>query len=97
MDNIRTVATNAVILFGRCQDVIKTNPQVDVEPCSRLSLSEVFGRFRLWAGNLGVFQDGHASLDWRLRESTNLSKSVRGLIGDLNDNLENCMVSCSFV
>jgi hypothetical protein len=96
MGDLRTVATKAVVLFGRCQTAIKTNPHVHVEPAPILSLSEVFGRFRLWAGNLGVFQDGHASLDWRLRESSNMSKSVLGLINDLNDNLENSTESSSF-
>ena len=97
MDDIRTGATKAVVQFGRCQAAIKTNPQIDIRSDATLQLSEAYGRFRLWAGNLGVFQNGHASLDWRLRDGGNMSKSVLRLIKDLNDNLENCMVSCSFV
>lgn len=97
MDNIRTVATKAVVQFEHCRAVVETNPQIDIRPDSISCLSEAYGRFRLWAGNLGVFQDGHASLDWRLRDTGNMSRSVLRLINDLNDNAENSMAPRPFV
>ena len=30
---------------------------------------EQLARFEMWAGNIGVFADGHASLDYRVRNS----------------------------
>jgi hypothetical protein len=32
---------------------------------------EQLQRFRLWSGNIGVFAEGHASLDYRVRNSEN--------------------------
>ncbi|KAL0262918.1 hypothetical protein SLS55_001892 [Diplodia seriata] len=42
----------------------------DVEGEEKLilkSLQDQVGRFKIWAGNLGVFADGHCSADYRLR------------------------------
>jgi hypothetical protein len=96
MESIRIVATKAIVLLGQCERVLTTHSHVNVGSDSTLILSETFGRFRIWAGNLGVFQDGHASLDWRLQDSSNMSRRVLRLLHDLNEDLGNSMVFCSF-
>lgn len=36
------------------------------------------GRFRIWAKNIGVFAAGHASLDYRLRDSSYVKELLLG-------------------
>lgn len=45
-------------------------------------------RFRLWAGNLGVFASGHASLDYRLRVAPEAAEELRRALAALRRCLE---------
>lgn len=40
-------------------------------------------RFNLWADNLGLHHRGHSSLDYRLREASNLESLIKSLLEDL--------------
>ncbi|KAK2049549.1 hypothetical protein LZ31DRAFT_316858 [Colletotrichum somersetense] len=40
-------------------------------------------RFKIWAGNLGALQEGRASLDFRLHESTLMKSAVHKLLEQL--------------
>ncbi|ORY09923.1 hypothetical protein BCR34DRAFT_615529 [Clohesyomyces aquaticus] len=51
------------------------------------ALEDEFGRFRVWAGNLGALQKGHSSLDYRLRDSPLLSSNTLKFLEELSDNL----------
>lgn len=42
-------------------------------------------RFKIWAGNIGVFADGHASLDYRLRDNENARNLMKSFLGSLID------------
>ncbi|KAH7051243.1 hypothetical protein B0J12DRAFT_536416, partial [Macrophomina phaseolina] len=52
------------------------------------NLEDEYGRFRVWAGNLGAQQKGHSSLDYRLRDSPLLQSNVLKLLHELENNLE---------
>jgi hypothetical protein len=53
------------------------------------SLPDDFGRLKVWAENVGAHRRGsNASLDHRLREATSVRDSVKGLLVNLNDVLE---------
>lgn len=43
----------------------------NADPALHVSIEyeDQYGRFNIWVGNLGVFAKGHASLDYRLRDS----------------------------
>ncbi|KAI1115604.1 hypothetical protein F5Y14DRAFT_117188 [Nemania sp. NC0429] len=45
-------------------------------------------RFELWAKNLGLFADGHASLDYRLRDATFVKDRFEELFRDLIEHLK---------
>lgn len=45
-------------------------------------------RFELWAKNLGLFTDGHASLDYRLRDATFVKDRFKELLRDLAEHLK---------
>ena len=61
----------------------KRKEQIDQE-----SLEDEFGRFRVWSGNLGALQQGHSSLDHRLRDSPLLSGNALKFLEELNHNLD---------
>ena len=41
-----------------------------------LRTEDHLARFRMWAGNMGVFASGHASLDYRLKGSEDLRRDM---------------------
>jgi hypothetical protein len=47
-------------------------------------------RFNIWAANLGVFADSHASLGRRLRDSSNTYLLISQLLDALHSNLGYC-------
>jgi hypothetical protein len=51
------------------------------------ALEDEFGRFRVWAGNLGALQKGHSSADYRLRDSPLLLSNALKLLKELDGNL----------
>lgn len=60
------------------------------ERCTELSsphLSRNYGKFKVWCGNLGVRQGGHASLDWQLKDDEVMENEVFSMLTDLEDDL----------
>ena len=49
-----------------------------------INVEDQLARFKIWAGNIGVDAEGHASLDYRLRDSPR----ARTLMLDLLDRLQ---------
>lgn len=47
-------------------------------------------RFKMWISNLGVFENGHASTDYRLRDHSDVLKLVTQQLEVLKINLEKC-------
>ena len=48
-----------------------------------ISTEDQLARFEMWAGNIGVFAEGHASLDYRLRDSDTATKLMTDFLGSL--------------
>ena len=56
----------------------------DLSPADNLSdVEDQFGRFRIFASNVGVFAAGHASLDYRLRSSEDVQEVALRLLRSL--------------
>lgn len=51
------------------------------------ALNDELGRFRIWAGNLGVFANGHASVDYRLRNDPDIKGIIERLLRRLEQNI----------
>lgn len=47
-------------------------------------------RFHLWATSLGLYQQGHASLDYRFRDAAFLQAHTQKLLQDMSLALEQC-------
>jgi hypothetical protein len=52
-------------------------------------VDEDFGRFRVWAGNVSVHTTGRRSLQYRLRDSSELTEAVLENLKDLLEALGN--------
>ena len=73
---LRITATVCWKLFERCTKVSPSH------------LGRNYGKFKVWCGNLGVRQGGHASLDWRLKDDDIMENEVFSMLTDLEDDLQ---------
>ena len=53
-----------------------------------LLAEDQLGRFRIWAKNIGVFAKGHASLDYRLRDSAEVGLLMIEQLEALQDSVQ---------
>ena len=51
-------------------------------------LLDEFGRFRVWAGDVGADKIGRVSLDYHLREASHIHAELIGHLEELNKDLE---------
>lgn len=58
------------------------------------SIHDEFGRFKVWAGNIGALQHGPASLDERLQHAAHVRDQVLKNLLDLSTSLEQGMQPC---
>ncbi|KAI0459543.1 hypothetical protein F5B21DRAFT_248363 [Xylaria acuta] len=52
-------------------------------------------RFRLWAHSLGLHQQGHSSLDYRVRDAAVIKEGLLEVLSDLKDHLEELVAIAS--
>lgn len=45
-------------------------------------------RFKIWVANLGIFENGHSSIDYRLRDHPNILNLITRQLDVLKINLE---------
>jgi hypothetical protein len=88
--SIRDSAGRTLELFDDCRR--SSNEEPPLSPLSKFhsTIADLHGRFRAWCGNLGALQLGHASLDWRLRDSANMLQRTHTHLSGLIDDLEDC-------
>ena len=55
---------------------------------SSLEIIDLAQRFDLWSLNLGLYQDGHESLDYRFRDAPATCRFARFLLAELERNLQ---------
>ncbi|OPB39164.1 hypothetical protein A0O28_0048700 [Trichoderma guizhouense] len=48
-------------------------------------------RFQLWAHSLGLYQQGHASLDYRVRDAEIIKSAFAGILEELQSHIENLL------
>jgi hypothetical protein len=53
-----------------------------------INVEDQQARFRIWAGNIGVDAEGHASLDYRLRDSPQAHSLMLELLESLQSHLQ---------
>ncbi|KAH6622381.1 hypothetical protein C7974DRAFT_398175 [Boeremia exigua] len=87
MTEIRLATASNVRSFQSLANALVTSDGQWKEQIDHDALTDEFGRFRVWSGNLGALQKGHSSLDYRLRDSPLLSGNALKFLGELNHNL----------
>lgn len=80
---------------GECLDDLKLLRDIEVQVqesrmvpdlfADELKAEDQLARFEIWAANIGVFADGHASLDHRLRDSTDARNLMKTFLESLKD------------
>ena len=62
----------------------------EADRIARPALVDQLGRLKIWAGNIGAFQELplQSSLDYRLREAPKIVHQVIELLSDLNETLQ---------
>lgn len=54
------------------------------------TLRDLIGRFNIWSTNMGVFATLHASLDYRLRDLTDVKELILEHLRNILDRLNQC-------
>ena len=70
--------------FKKLLEVLETPNDQAVTP----RLLDEFGRFSVWAGDVGAHQTGRASLDYRLREASHIHLQLTELLEELREDLD---------
>ncbi|KAL8780646.1 MAG: hypothetical protein Q9213_006383 [Squamulea squamosa] len=73
--------------FRTLQETLSTN-RVYEEQLSKEAVNDLFGRFNIWAGNIGAGRQGRASLDYRLREVSEIKGEVVSILQYLANSLQ---------
>ena len=88
---VSTIA-EAVELCSTCfRRLYKALESANSHKRSQISLASVtddHGRFNIWAGNIGAYQHGRSSLDYRLREASQVSEEFVKVLGYLKETLD---------
>lgn len=76
--------------FGQLAELIQENVDEYESQLSVTKVSDEFGRFKIWAGNIGALQEDSRSLDYRLREASQVRDQVTKILLDLKFSLREC-------
>ncbi|RAL67650.1 hypothetical protein DID88_008399 [Monilinia fructigena] len=83
-DSIAEIARNVATVFARSR-------AKQLEPHLRSELENELGRFKIWAGNLGVFAPGPASADYRLRDDVDVKEVLVQMLDRLRQSTKQAM------
>lgn len=84
-------ARTCLISFEKC-----LAQMINLDSQSQALIENEFARFSVWTSNIGVFANGRASMDHRLREAPDVQKLVLGLLDVLGRRIDKCMCLSSF-
>lgn len=83
-----SVAPKAHACVEQYNQVYRVIPETD--SLVRSTVGDQFGRFKIWAGNIGALQKASlsSSLDYRLREAPKIVAQIIELLEDLQQTLQ---------
>lgn len=88
IETLATIGFDALQLFD---DLLSVTTK-DYQFLERDNLIGQQQRFDLWATNIGLHQRGHASLDYRFRDASDIHQYCQNLLENLTTALETCML-----
>ena len=88
---IADYSQECALLFDQLTHQLGSNEN-EVE-LSTVAVSDEYGRFKIWAANIGAFRPGTSSrsLDYRLREASQVGDQVKKILRDLKISLGECV------
>ncbi|KAL8996044.1 MAG: hypothetical protein Q9169_004356 [Polycauliona sp. 2 TL-2023] len=87
-DSIRHCSEQCVRGFKSLCTALTNQTEQSQEELLPEVVNDLFGRFNVWAGNIGAGQRGQASLDYRLREASSIKDHVCGTLRSLLESIE---------
>lgn len=84
---IADVVKDCVTLFNGISSLITTRVKSAADAELASAVDEQAARFRIWAGNIGVFAEAHASLDYRLRDNPDAKGLALHQLSAIQDSL----------
>lgn len=83
-DEVAAKAEAVIQLFDILLPIVPSSHS-SPDPALHVSIEyeDQSGRFNIWIGNLGVLAKGHASLDYRLRDSPQLASLLKEVLDEL--------------
>ncbi|KAL4781274.1 hypothetical protein BJX76DRAFT_335882 [Aspergillus varians] len=66
-------------------------------PREQSAIEDQLGRFSIWAHNIGVFAPTRGSLDYRLRDASDIQRLMRRLLRTLNDHVQRYVSHLSLI
>lgn len=87
MPSLKSATQRCMKLFASICAKSHTAPAKYSEQMTPSMLEDEYDRFKMWSGNLGALQKGHASLDWRLCDAEVMSTSIREILTILEKDL----------
>ena len=61
-------AWRCMVLFNQLLAAVDKNTTTELESGPSALINDQVGRFRIWAGNIGLYADASASLDYRVQD-----------------------------
>jgi hypothetical protein len=87
-----TIRENAKACLDLFYKGLQPLNQSDISDARR-GLQDEFARFQLWTSNIAVFAELHSSLDFRLRESSDIKEPFLRQLATIENRLYQCMFS----
>ncbi|KAK1774720.1 hypothetical protein QBC45DRAFT_424228 [Copromyces sp. CBS 386.78] len=87
METLTDAGSRTVALFEKIKALNQTSEHTGGDKWPATELATEADRFKLWAVNLGLFVQGHASLDYRVRDAESIRFVILRFIASLNDAL----------
>ena len=89
VENLNTVGSETARLFDKFVNITTNSSKLPTAQVSPEKASLEYQRFCLWAGNLGLYQHGHSSLHYRLRDADSNKNYILDILREINEHLTN--------
>lgn len=74
--------------FNRLYEVLESEEADNASRLHFASIADEIGRFNVWAGNVGAHQHGRSSLDYRLRDASQMREEFVKVLQYLRETVD---------
>ncbi|KAK4203637.1 hypothetical protein QBC40DRAFT_219216 [Triangularia verruculosa] len=96
MESISSKVRHCIASFQQLRAALdQSDHGLDDNAFTPLELDDKLARFKVWTSNVGAHRTGQSSLEYRLRDASNIRKQVLNLLTDLAASLDDGGSICS--